>query len=157
MQLKLRLYRKICEDQSYHDNLCIIKSVRSVRSVWPIKILRFSCVSQDFFVSLHWQFEMSVRLRAAAQQCPDKPTLHSPCTAIVSAEEQWLFMSQNPRTYGRTELAVCYFPRLQPMSAWLKLKSLLSENPDLAPLSQLKRRSFLPAEVAKIYESLGRP
>jgi hypothetical protein len=66
-------------------------------------------------------------------------------------------MSQNPRTYGRTELAVCYFPRLQPMSAWLKLKSLLSENPDLAPLSQLKRRSFLPAEVAKIYESLGRP
>ena len=66
-------------------------------------------------------------------------------------------MSQNPRTYGRTELAVCYFPRLQPMSAWLKLKSLLSENPDLAPLSQLKRRSFLPAEVAKIYESLGHP
>jgi hypothetical protein len=43
------------------------------------------------------------------------------------------------------------------MSAWLKLKSLLSENPDLAPLSQLKRRSFLPAEVAKIYESLGHP
>ena len=66
-------------------------------------------------------------------------------------------MSQNPRSYGRTELAVCYFPRLQPMSAWLKLKSLLSENPDLAPLSQLKRRSFLPAEVAKIYESLGHP
>ena len=66
-------------------------------------------------------------------------------------------MSQNPRTYGRTELAVCYFPRLQPMSAWLKLKSLLSENPDLAPLAQLKRRSFLPAEVAKIYESLGHP
>ena len=66
-------------------------------------------------------------------------------------------MSQNTRSFGRTELATHYFPNIQPMSAWLKLKSLLSENPDLAPLSQLKRRSFLPAEVAKIYESLGRP
>ena len=66
-------------------------------------------------------------------------------------------MSQNPRSYGRTELATHYFPNIKPMSAWLKLKALLSENPDLAPLSQLKRRSFLPAEVAKIYESLGHP
>ena len=62
-----------------------------------------------------------------------------------------------PQTLGRTQLAQMYFPNIQPMSAWLKLKSLLSENPDLAPLSQLKRRSFLPAEVAKIYESLGHP
>ena len=66
-------------------------------------------------------------------------------------------MSQNTRSFGRTELATHYFPNIQPMSAWLKLKSLLSENPDLAPLAQLKRRSFLPAEVAKIYESLGHP
>ena len=66
-------------------------------------------------------------------------------------------MSQNTRSFGRTELATHYFPNIQPMSAWLKLKSLLSENPDLAPLAQLKRRSFLPAEVAKIYESLGPP
>ena len=66
-------------------------------------------------------------------------------------------MSQNTRSFGRTELATHYFPNIQPMSAWLKLKSLLSENPDLVPLSQLKRRSFLPAEVAKIYESLGHP
>ena len=62
-----------------------------------------------------------------------------------------------PQTFGRTQLAQMYFPNIQPMSAWLKLKSLLSEDPDLAPLSQLKRRSFLPAEVAKIYESLGHP
>ena len=62
-----------------------------------------------------------------------------------------------PQTLGRTQLAQMYFPNIQPMSAWLKLKSLLSEDPDLAPLSQLKRRSFLPAEVAKIYESLGHP
>jgi hypothetical protein len=100
---------------------------------------------------------MSVRLRAAAQQCPDKPTLHSPCTAIVSVEEHHIFMSKNPRSYGRTELAVCYFPRLQPMSAWLKLKSLLLEDPDLASLAQQKRRTYLPAEVNKIYQALGQP
>ena len=46
------------------------------------------CRCQEKWVTLHWQFEMSVRLRAAAQQCPDKPTLHSPCTAIVTAEEK---------------------------------------------------------------------
>ena len=98
-----------------------------------------------------------MRLRAAAQQCPDKPTLHSPCTAIVSVEEHHIFMSKNPRSYGRTELAVCYFPRLQPMSAWLKLKSLMLEDPALAPLAQQKRRTFLPAEVNKIYQALGQP
>ena len=35
-----------------------------------------------------------------------------------------------PQTHGRTQLAQMYFPNIQPMSAWLKLKSLLSENPD---------------------------
>ena len=58
---------------------------------------------------------------------------------------------------GRAELAQKYFPLIQPQSAWLKLKSLLAEDPDLAPLAQLKRRTFLPAEVNKIYQSLGRP
>ena len=66
-------------------------------------------------------------------------------------------MSQNTRSFGRTELATHYFPNIKPMSAWLKLRGLLASDPDLAPLSQLKRRSFLPAEVAKIYESLGHP
>ena len=62
-----------------------------------------------------------------------------------------------PQTLGRTQLAQMYFPNIQPMSAWLKLRGLLASDPDLAPLSQLKRRSFLPAEVAKICESLGHP
>ena len=58
---------------------------------------------------------------------------------------------------GRTELAQRYFPYIQPQSAWQKLRSLLAEDPDLAHLTTLKRRTFLPAEVAKIYASLGHP
>ena len=61
------------------------------------------------------------------------------------------------QSIGRSELAQRYFPYVQPMSAWLKLKALLMENPDLAPLAQLKRRSFLPCEVNKIYQTLGQP
>ena len=67
-------------------------------------------------------------------------------------------MQQNSITsLGRAELAQKYFPFIQPQSAWLKLKSLLQEYPELAPLTQLKRRTFLPAEVAKIFASLGKP
>ena len=58
---------------------------------------------------------------------------------------------------GRTELAQRYFPYIQPQSAWQKLRSLLADDPDLAPLAQLKRRTFLPAEVSKIYNILGQP
>ena len=58
---------------------------------------------------------------------------------------------------GRTELAIRYFPNIQPTSAWQKLRSLLADEPDLVHLTQLKRRTFLPAEVAKIYASLGLP
>ena len=61
------------------------------------------------------------------------------------------------QSMGRSELAQRYFPNVQPMSAWLKLKALLLENPDLAPLTQLKRRTFSPAEVNKIYQTLGQP
>ena len=58
---------------------------------------------------------------------------------------------------GRTELAQRYFPHILPQTAWQKLRSLLAEDPKLAPLAQLKRRTFLPAEVAKIYKLLGLP
>jgi len=67
-------------------------------------------------------------------------------------------MQQNQcQTMGRTELAQRYFPFILPKSAWEKLKTLLLEDPVLAPLAQLKRRTFLPAEVNKIYQSLGQP
>ena len=58
---------------------------------------------------------------------------------------------------GRMELAQRYFPYIQPRSAWLKLKSMLSEDPDLAHLTKLKRRTFLPLEVNIIYQHLGHP
>ncbi len=61
------------------------------------------------------------------------------------------------QSLGRAQLAQRYFPYVQPMSAWQKLKALLLENPDLAPLAQLKRRTFSPAEVNKIYQALGQP
>ena len=58
---------------------------------------------------------------------------------------------------GRMELAQRYFPYIQPRSAWLKLKSLLSEDPALEHLTRLKRRTFLPLEVNIIYQHLGQP
>ena len=61
------------------------------------------------------------------------------------------------QSLGRSELAQHYFPYIQPQSAWLKLKSLLLEDPALAHLSKLKRRTFLPAEVNIIYQHLGQP
>ena len=70
----------------------------------------------------------------------------------------YISMLQNSITsLGRAELAQKYFPFIQPQSAWIKLKSLLAEDPCLAPLTKLKRRTFLPSEVANIYASLGHP
>ena len=67
-------------------------------------------------------------------------------------------MQQNQSlVIGRMELAQLYFPYIQPRSAWLKLKSLLSEDPSLTHLTKLKRRTFLPAEVNIIYQHLGQP
>ena len=66
-------------------------------------------------------------------------------------------MSGGVPSLGRTELAQQYFPFINPHSAWQKLRSLLADHPDLVHLAQLKRRTFLPAEVAKIYASLGHP
>ena len=66
-------------------------------------------------------------------------------------------MEQSPKTIGRMELAQLYFPYILPRSAWQKLKSLLDEDPALQHLTSLKRRSFLPSEVNKIYQHLGCP
>ena len=89
------------------------------------------------------------------------------CTFVPAEEHLYLSMelcNQNAQSsqlkvqsIGRSELAQRYFPYVQPMSAWLKLKALLMENPDLEPLTQLKRRTFSPAEVNKIYQLLGQP
>ena len=55
------------------------------------------------------------------------------------------------------ELAQAYFPSIQPRSAWLKLKGLLLDYPELAELARQKRRTFLPNEVNIIYQHLGHP
>jgi hypothetical protein len=61
------------------------------------------------------------------------------------------------KVFGRTELALQYFPHLKPHSAWLKLRSLLTDDPSTVRLAQQSRRTFMPAEVDLIYHSLGRP
>ena len=66
-------------------------------------------------------------------------------------------MENESKTLGRTELAQLYFPYILPHSAWKKFKSLLEEDPDLQRISQIKRRSYTPAEVNIIYQRLGHP
>jgi hypothetical protein len=66
-------------------------------------------------------------------------------------------MVNQQSSMGRTELAQRYFPHIQPKSAWEKLRSLLQEDPALAPLATIRRRTFLPAEVNIIYQHLGQP
>jgi hypothetical protein len=66
-------------------------------------------------------------------------------------------MQKSIRTFGRSELAQCYFPKLKPMSAWEKFKEWLEVNPRLRSLLTLTRRTYTPAEVQLIYAELGEP
>ena len=66
-------------------------------------------------------------------------------------------MEKTIKTFGRTELAQIYFPRLCPEAAWHKLRSWLKSTPRLAHLYELTRRTFTPAEVRLIYAELGEP
>ena len=75
----------------------------------------------------------------------------------IKAMSQKSNLGRPGEVLGRTELAQLYFPYILPKSAWEKLKALLLEDPALAPLATLRRRTFLPSEVAKIYASLGHP
>jgi hypothetical protein len=66
-------------------------------------------------------------------------------------------MGKATRTFGRSELAQQYFPRLTAMSAWRKFKEWLMVNPQLRHLYDLSRRTYTPAEVQLIYSQLGEP
>ena len=66
-------------------------------------------------------------------------------------------MEPKIKTYGRSELAMLYFPSLLQKSAWQKLKSWLTLNPALRSLADLTRRTFTPAEVQLIFTQLGEP
>jgi len=61
------------------------------------------------------------------------------------------------KTFGRSELAQTYFPRLTAMAAWRKFKEWLVASPQLRSLAALSRRTFSPAEVQLIYSVLGEP
>ena len=61
------------------------------------------------------------------------------------------------RTFKRTELAMLYFPEIQPRSAWQKLRHWICINPQLCRLDQTGRRTFSPAEVTLIFDVLGEP
>ena len=66
-------------------------------------------------------------------------------------------METTIRTYGRTELAQLYFPAICPRAAWAKLRLYMSDYPQLCKLLACKRRTFLPIEVALIFDTLGHP
>lgn len=66
------------------------------------------------------------------------------------------------RTYGRTELAQCYFPDLNPQVAYRKLQYWIDYYPrlreDLAAAGcDPKRRTYMPAQVKLIVEAIGEP
>ena len=61
------------------------------------------------------------------------------------------------KTYGRMELAQLYVPAICPRAAWAKLRLYMSDYPRLRTLLACKRRTFLPVEVALIFDCLGRP
>ena len=66
-------------------------------------------------------------------------------------------MEKTIRSFGRSELAQQYFPKLSAMSAWRKFREWLDFNPRLRSLLSLSRRTYTPAEVRLIYAELGEP
>ncbi|SEN36837.1 protein of unknown function [Prevotella sp. ne3005] len=75
----------------------------------------------------------------------------------MSIKNQSTTDAQTSPAMGRTELAQHYFPYIQPQNAWQKLRALLRDEPALAYLTTLRRRTFLPNEVNMIFQHLGRP
>lgn len=66
------------------------------------------------------------------------------------------------RSYGRTELAQLYFPKLKPESAFRKLRRWICLEPELSARfvkggKLSPQRSFTPADVRCIVDRLGEP
>lgn len=59
--------------------------------------------------------------------------------------------------YGRMELAQIYFPHICGRAAWRKLKDCMADEPSLQSLLSARRRTFLPAEVERIFQAIGCP
>ena len=66
------------------------------------------------------------------------------------------------RAYGRTELAVCYFPYLNSQAAYRKLQQWIDHYPHLrerleATSSNPRCRMYMPVQVRMIVEAIGEP
>lgn len=67
------------------------------------------------------------------------------------------------RKYGRTELARLYSPTIAPESAWRSLRTMIEQHPTLLSdlehtgYDHLHQRSFTPAQVELIVNTLGGP
>lgn len=67
------------------------------------------------------------------------------------------------KEYGRTELAVIYFPNITQGSAWRKFRKLIDWQPTLAyrlekaGYKHSKQRYFTPNQVCIIVEEIGLP
>ena len=66
------------------------------------------------------------------------------------------------RAYGRTELAQCYFPALNPQVAYRKLQAWIDYSPHLRErLNAVSRnprsRVYMPVQVRMIVEAIGEP
>lgn len=66
------------------------------------------------------------------------------------------------RAYGRTELAQCYFPNLNPQVAYRRLQHWIDYCPHLreridSANSNPRCRVYMPVQVRMIVEALGEP
>ena len=61
------------------------------------------------------------------------------------------------RTYGKTELAMKYFPNLTPESAMKRFRNWLIINKRLKKLVSKKIRYYTPKQVRSIIEEVGEP
>ncbi len=64
-------------------------------------------------------------------------------------------LTQHP--LGKADLAAIYFPHLQKRSAWVKLRTLLLECPELQGIATMSRRTLTISEVEDICSVLGEP
>ena len=61
------------------------------------------------------------------------------------------------RAYGKSELAMKYFPNLSPESASNKFRNWLRINPRLRELISRSSRDYTPKQVRRIVEEIGEP
>ena len=63
------------------------------------------------------------------------------------------------RAYGRTELAVCYFPHLNSQAAYRKLQQWIDHYPHLRERLEAtpRCRMYMPVQVRMIVEAIGEP